>query len=225
MLDRLHGSKYFSKLDMTDGFWQILLDEESKEYTGFATTSKFWQWKVLPMGAMNSPSAFQRAMDQVLGELKWKSVMCYVDDLIIFSRTIEEHIRHIEEVLKKLANAGIYAKLSKCQFGLEEIKFLGHIVSKDGIKADPEKVKAVKELPIPKDEKAVSRFLGMAGYYRKYIKNFSARTLNMRQLTRKDVKFTWSEECQKEFEDIKKALIASPVMAYPDFSKKIHSKY
>lgn len=88
MLDRLHGAKYFSKLDMTDGF-------------GFATTSKFWQWRVLPMGAMNSPSAFQRAMDLVLGSLKWQSVMCYVDDLIIFSRTIEEHIQHIEEVLSQ----------------------------------------------------------------------------------------------------------------------------
>lgn len=98
MLDRLHGAKYFSKLDMTDGL-------------GFATTSKFWQWRVLPMGAMNSPSAFQRAMDQVLGDLKWKSVMCYVDDLIIFSKTIEEHMQHIEEVLRKLADAGIYSKL------------------------------------------------------------------------------------------------------------------
>jgi hypothetical protein len=220
MLDRLHGAKYFSKLDMTDGFWQILLDEESKEYTGFATTSKFWQWKVLPMGAMNSPSAFQRAMDQVLGELKWKSVMCYVDDLIIFSKTIEEHTKHIEEVLKKLAQAGIYAKLAKCQFGVEEIKFLGHIVSKDGIKADTDKVKAVRELPVPKDEKAISRFLGMAGFYRKYIQNFSARTLKMRNLTRQDVNYEWTEECQKEFEDIKKALSSSPVMAYPDFSKK-----
>lgn len=101
MLDRLHGAKYFSKLDMTDGFWQIRLNEESKEYTGFATTSKFWQWRVLPMGAMNSPSAFQRAMDLVLGSLKWQSVMCYVDDLIIFSRTIEEHIQHMEEVLSQ----------------------------------------------------------------------------------------------------------------------------
>jgi hypothetical protein len=220
MLDRLNGSKYFSKLDMTDGFWQILLDEESKEYTGFATTSKFWQWKVLPMGAMNSPSAFQRAMDQVLGELKWKSVMCYVDDLIIFSKTIEEHLVHIEEVLNKLKEAGVYSKLGKCQFGVKEIKFLGHVVSSEGIKADSDKVKAIQGLPTPKDEKAMSRFLGMAGFYRKYIKNFSARTINMRNLTRNEVQYVWNKECEKEFKDIKGALSSSPVMAYPNFKKK-----
>ncbi len=220
MLDNLNGAKYFSKLDMTDGFWQIGLDEESRELTGFATRSQFWRWKVLPMGIMNSPSAFQRAMDQVLGELKWKIVMCYVDDLIIYSNTLEEHLEHIEAVLKKLQEANIYVKLAKCQFGVEEIKFLGHIVGKEGMKPDPEKTKAVKNMDIPKDEKAVSRFLGMAGFYRKYVKNFSARTTHLRELTRKDTKFVWTKECEDEMNDIKDALTKGPVMVYPDWNKK-----
>jgi hypothetical protein len=220
MLDNLSGAKYFSKLDMTDGFWQIGLDEKSREWTGFATRSRFWRWKVFPMGIMNSPSAFQRAMDKVLGELKWKCVMCYVDDLIIYSETLEEHVRHIRQVLERLAKAGIYAKLAKCQFGVEELKFLGHIVGKEGMKPDPEKTTAVEKMPVPKDAKGVSRFLGMAGFYRKYIRNFSSRTINLRELTRKEKIFEWKEECQKEFEDIKKALTSSPVMTYPNFGKK-----
>lgn len=220
MLDNLHGAKYFSKLDMTDGFWQIGLDERSREWTGFATRSKFWRWKVLPMGIMNSPSAFQRAMDQVLGELKWKCVMCYVDDLIIFSETLEDHLKHIRQVLQKLKDFGICAKLSKCQFGVEELKFLGHIVGKKGMHPDPEKTRAVQQMVPPKDAKAVSRFLGMAGFYRKYIQNFAARTGNLRELMKKDKEYIWSKGCQKEFEDIKEALTSGPVMVYPDYDKK-----
>lgn len=133
---------------------------------------------------------------------------------------MEEHIQHIEMVLEKLQDANFYVKLGKCQFGVEEIKFLGHIVGKDGMRPDPEKVKAVKEMSIPKDEKAVSRFLGMAGFYRKYVKNFSARTSNLRELMKKDKKFEWTKECEKEFNDIKNALCKRPVMAYPDWKKK-----
>lgn len=220
MLDNLSGAKYFSKLDMTDGFWQIGLDEKSREWTGFATRSKFWRWKVLPMGIMNSPSAFQRAMDQVLGALKWKCVMCYVDDLIIYSNTLEEHVEHIRQVLEKLSTFGVFVKLAKCQFGVEELKFLGHIVGKDGMRPDPEKTRAVNEMPRPSDDKAVSRFLGMAGFYRKYIQNFASRTVNLRKLMKKDQEFKWDDDCEKELKDIKKALTSHPVMAYPDFSKK-----
>lgn len=219
MLDNLHGARYFSKLDMTDGFWQVGLDEKSREWTGLATRSKFWRWKVLPQGIMNSASAFQRVMDRVLGELKWKCVMYYIDDLIIYSKTIEEH-EHIRLVLQKLKEYGICAKLGKCQFGVEELNFLGHIVSKDVMRPDPAKTRAVEQMPIPKDSKAVSRFLGMAGFNRKYIQNFAARTVNLRELLKKDAKFEWTDECQKEFDDMKKALTSGPVMAYPDYNKK-----
>ncbi len=220
ILDSLHGAKYFSKLDMTDGFWQIRLDEESKEFTGFATRSKFWKWRVLPMGMKNSSGAFQRKMDKVLGNLKWKSVMCYIDDLIIYSKTFEEHLQHIQEVMERLEEAGMYIKLSKCAFGMESIDFLGHTISKEGVQADPKKIKAVSNMPAPKDGNGIRRFLGMASFYRRYIKNFAARTDKLRELTHKNTIFSWTKEHQEEFEDIKSALVSNPVMAFPDWNKK-----
>lgn len=146
--------------------------------------------------------------------------MCYVDDLIIYSNTLEEHVEHIRQVLEKLSTFGVFVKLAKCQFGVEELKFLGHIVGKDGMRPDPEKTRAVNEMPRPSDDKAVSRFLGMAGFYRKYIQNFASRTVNLRKLMKKDQEFKWDDDCEKELNDIKKALTSHPVMAYPDFSKK-----
>jgi hypothetical protein len=220
ILDNLHGAKYFSKLDMTDGFWQIALAEDSRDYTGFVTRSKFWRWKVLPMGLKSSPSVFQRKMDCILGEIKWKFVMCYLDDLIIYSKTFEEHMDHIKQVLEKLELAGMFVKLSKCAFGMESIDFLGHIVTKEGIKPDPKKTKAIAGMTAPTDAHGVRRFLGMASFYRRYIKDFAARTEGMRNLIHKDTIFKWTLNHDKEFEDIKKELISNPVMAYPNFREK-----
>ena len=159
-------------------------------------------------------------MDKVLGDLKWKCVMAYIDDFIIYSKTFEEHLNHLEAVFKKLQEFGIFAKITKCRFGLPDLEFLGHVVSKDGVKADPKKISAVRELPTPTDVEAVRRFLGMAGFYRKYVKDFSARTEELRNLTKKSVEFKWTKECESEFNDIKNALVSSPVMAYPDFDKE-----
>lgn len=219
ILDQLHGARYFSKLDMTDGFWQIKLDEVSKDVTGFATRSQFYRWRVLPMGLKTSPGVFQSSMDRILGELKWRCVMCYVDDLIIFSKTFEEHLKHISEVLTRLENAGMYIKMSKCAFGVESIEFLGHIVTREGIQADPKKTKALSDMPPPSDAHGVRRFLGLAGFYRRYVKDFAARTVNLRALTEKGAEFKWTKEHADEFEDIKKALTSNPVMAYPDFER------
>ena len=146
--------------------------------------------------------------------------MVFIDDIIIYSKTFKEHLKHIEEVLSRLASQGLYAKLSKCQFLMEEIEFLGHVVSKDGIKADPKKVIAIKKLPAPEDADQLRRFLGMSGYYRKFIRNFSKRTANIRELIKDGVVFDWNEQCQNEYQDIINELAKEPVMAFPDLSRK-----
>ncbi len=145
ILDKLKGAKYFSKIDLTEGFYQVSLNERSAEMTGFATRSRYWRWRVLPMGLKVSPGKFQRRMDKVFGSLKWNGVMGYIDDFIIYSNTFEEHMELLKRVFEKLKDHGIFAKISKCQFGLEEIEFLGHVVSKEGMKANGKKVKAIRD--------------------------------------------------------------------------------
>ncbi|HRP36576.1 MAG TPA: reverse transcriptase domain-containing protein [Candidatus Dojkabacteria bacterium] len=221
MFNYLAGAKFFSKIDLVDGFWHIKLAEEDKEKTAFEVPKRgLWQWRVLPMGLSNSPATFQRAMEEALGELRYKSCMVFIDDIIIYSKSFQEHLQHLEEVLCKLASKGLYAKLSKCQFLVEEIEFLGHVVTKDGIKADPKKIEAISKMQAPEDADQVRRFLGMAGYYRKFIKNFSLRTVNIRELIKDRVVFVWTKECQQEYDDIKAELSKEPVMAFPDLDRK-----
>ena len=215
MMDNLKGVQFVSKLDLVDGFWHIVLVETDREKTGFATKRGFWRWKVLPMGLMNSPGTFQKAMDEILAEYRWKFCLVFIDDILIFSRTFKEHLEHLRLVLAKLREHGLFAKLKKCKFLMSEMLFLGHVISKEGIRPDPSKVEALDK----KDSVAVRRFLGMAGYYRKFIKNFARRTEHLRRLTRKDVTFVWTKQHRMEFNDIKKALVNHPVMAYPDFTK------
>jgi hypothetical protein len=220
MLDRLNGARYFSKLDLVDGFWQVRLDDKSKEITGFANRGGFYQWKVLPMGLVNSPSVFQRNMDVVLGDLLWTCAMMYMDDCIIFSRTFEEHLNHLELVIERFEKANLYVKLSKCEFGMEKIDFLGFEISSEGVHPNQKKIEAIVAMSRPKDVKALHRFLGMSGFYRRYIQNYASRTLNMRELLQIKTKWEWKERHQKEFEDLKQCLTSAPVMAFPDFSKK-----
>jgi hypothetical protein len=219
ILDNLQGAKYFSKIDCTDGFYHIRLDEKSKNYTGFATQTGLWRWKVLPMGLRCSPAIYQRFMDHVLGDSKWKFAMVYIDDIIIYSKTWREHLEHIKIVMGKLQEWGVIIKPNKCEFGVDKIDFLGFVVSKNGVEVNKEKTNAITNLPVPKDKKAVQRFLGMAGFYRRFIKNFSSKTLNLRKQTLENVEFNWNDECHKEFNNIKQELISPEVMAYPNFNK------
>jgi len=146
--------------------------------------------------------------------------MVYIDDIIIFSKTLEEHILHVKEVLTALHKNKFYAKLSKCRFLTEEIEFLGHVITKEGVKTDPRKVDAINAIPIPKSAAEIRRFLGMAGYYRKFIENFSKRTYYLRMRLKKGEEFSWDEKCEEEFKDIKACLSKEPIMAYPDFTKR-----
>jgi len=219
ILDNLKGAKFFTKIDFTDGYFHVMIKGKYRKYFAFATRSGVYQWCRLPQGWMNSGAIFQNRVDRALGDLKWKCCMPYIDDIIIFSKTEEEHMKHIEEVFSRLAKVGFHLKLRKCEFFKEEIEFLGHVINRDGIKPNPEKVKAISEMPPPKTKSNVKSFLGLASYYRRFIKDFAKRTYHIRNLTKEDSRMIWSNDCQKEFEDIKMELMSDRVMAHPDWNK------
>lgn len=219
IIANLHGTKFMSKVDFCDGFWSIPIDEESQELTGFATRSGMWKWKVCPQGYSGSPAIFQKAVFETLGDMAWKSAMPYIDDVIIYSKSFKDHLRHLEELFTKLANAGFYLKLRKCEFLMQEMEYLGHKISINGISPSAEKIQAILKMPVPKNSKGVKRFLGLGSYYRRFIPKFAERTTNMRRLTRSKVKFEWSQECQWEFEDIQMALTSKPIIAFPDWER------
>ena len=214
-LTRLSGSSWFSTMDLASGYWQVAMDEQDAEKTAFITENGLYQFKVLPFGLCNAGATFQRLMQLALSGLSWEMVLVYIDDLIVHSKTFEEHIGHLKEVFEKLRAAGLKMSPKKCDFFRREVTFLGHIVSEQGIKTDPSKITAINEWPQPTTVKDVQAFLGLCGYYRKFIKGFAQIAQPMYPLFKKDVTFVWSDGCQEAFDKLKKSMIESPILAYP----------
>lgn len=214
-------ANYFSNLDLMSGFWQMELDEESQKKAAFITQRGVYEWTRMPFGLTNAPISFQTLMSSVLRDLNWKSVLVYVDDILIFSHTFEDHLMHLKQVFSKLREANLTLQPSKCHFALKQLKFLGHIISRRGVEVDPDKTQAMSDFPRPKSQKQVRSFLGMANYYRRFIKNFSkiATPLNACLKTVGNKKFQWTEECEQAFQTLKSKLLTAPVLAYPDPSK------
>ena len=210
---------YFSSLDLRSGFWQIKMADSSKHKAAFITQEGIFEWKRMPFGLMNAPISFQTVMTHILRGLNFKSCLVYVDDILVFSSSFEEHLKHLDQVFSRLRNANLKLNPSKCDFVKEEIKYLGFVLSTKGVIVDQERVKAVKEYPIPKTEREIRSFLGMANYYRKFIPNYAKLAAPISSLLKKDVKFEWSCVCQTSFDSIKSALISPPVLAYPDTKK------
>lgn len=211
--------RYFSSLDLRSGFWQIKMSEKSKHKAAFITQEGIYEWKRMPFGLMNAPISFQTVMTHVLRGLNFKSCLVYVDDILVFSQTFEEHLIHLEQVFSRLRDANLKLNPEKCDFGRDEIKYLGFILSAEGVVVDKERMKVVKEYPIPKTERDIRSFLRMANYYRKFIPNYSKLASPLSSLLKKDVKFEWSELCQQSFDCIKQALTSTPVLAYPNTEK------
>ncbi len=214
-LDALGGAKWFSTLDLAAGYWQVALDQDAKDKTAFSTPSGLYSWNVLPFGLCNAPSTFERLMERVLAGLRWETLLVYLDDIIIFGRTIPESIERLEEVFTRLRSAGLKLKPGKCNLLQREVTYLGHLVSEEGIRTDPGKTDAVRNWPTPVTVTQVRSFLGLASYYRRFIKSFADIAHPLHRLTEKKAEFKWSIECDKAFNDLKQALISAPVLAYP----------
>lgn len=217
-LEALSGATVFTSLDLAAGYWQIPIAEEDRPKTAFVAQSGLYEYNVLPFGLSNGPATFQRTMDIVLSGLNFDSCLVYIDDIIVFSRDLEKHFERLTAIFQRLRGAGLHLKFSKCSFAQAELEFLGHKISSSGIHVTDDKVRAVKELPVPTNLEEVRRFLGMAGYYRRFIEKFSQKALPLTNLTKKDIRFVWAPDCQTAFERLKSELMSAPILAFPDFT-------
>ncbi|XP_054154595.1 uncharacterized protein LOC128953145 [Oppia nitens] len=212
-LAALEGSKYFTVMDLLSGYWNIHVKVSDRPKTAFITPDGLYQFKVMPFGLTNAPATFQRYMQKVLRNVLYQFVVVYLDDIIIFSNTFDEHLRHVESVLKLIREYDLRLGIEKCEFLCKEVKYLGHIVSSDGIKPDEDKIKSVKAFPIPKKVRDVQSFLGLANYYRVFVQDYAFVAEPLTNLLRKDVKFNWDIKCQKAFDELKNRLITAPILA------------
>ena len=222
-LDSLYGMKFFTTIDLASGYWQIELDEESKEKTAFIIDNELYEFTRMPFGLCNAPATFQRLMNQALRGVIGKKALVYLDDVIIFSKSAEDHERDLQEVFYLLRKAGLRIKLKKCQFFKKSVEYLGHVISDNGIQPDPGKIEKIKNYPTPKSVDEISSFLGLAGYYRRFIPNYGsiAKPLNQKKTKEcKDTPFEWTADDQAAFDKLRTALITPPILAYPDFAKE-----
>ena len=209
LLDMFGCAKYFTTLDLASGYWQVAMAPEDQPKTAFITSYGLYEFKVMPFGLTNAPATFQRLMNKVFREEIGKFVAVYLDDIIIFSVTFEEHIQHLRQIFQQLKKAGLKLGRDKCEFGKTELAFLGHIVSGNGIAPDPSKIEKIKDFPIPKTLTELRGFLGLASYYRRFIQNFSTIAAPLHRLLRKDIPYEWTESQQAGFEYLKNCLITA----------------
>ena len=219
-LDQLGGCRYFTAMDLTSGYWQVDMKDEDAAKTAFITPDGLYEFTAMPFGLCNAPATFQRLMDQVLGNLRYEYALVYLDDVMVHSKTFDEHLVHLEAVLTCLQKANLACKLKKCSFAQESTVYLGHVVSGKGIEPEPSKLEAVKLFAPPKSVKEIRMFLGFVGYYRRFINNFSAKAKPLNELLRKTVDWHWGVEQQDSFETLRDALITAPILQMPDFTKK-----
>jgi hypothetical protein len=218
-LESLGSAKYFTSLDMGNAFWQIPLEEKSRPRTAFVTAGGLWEWTRMPFGLCNATATFQRLMARALSTLVSKYgnlVLCYVDDILIATRTLDEHIDRVSEVFSCLRNAGLKLKAKKCYLFKKEIKFLGRLISDYQMKPDPGNIQKVIDWDPPRNKKELDSFLGIAGYYREFIAGFADMAQPLMCMKSKNVEFHWNEKIQEAFDRLKKALTSKPVLQLPD---------
>ncbi|KAK3085220.1 hypothetical protein FSP39_000156 [Pinctada imbricata] len=233
LLESLSGNRYFSVLDMKSGYHQIEIEDSHKERTAFTVGPLgFYEYNRMPFGLTNAPATYQRVMEECLGDLHLNICFIYLDDLIIVSKTFEEHLDRLQRVFQKLREAGLKLTPKKCHLMMKKVKYVGHVVSEEGIEPDPQKIEKVIEWPTPTSKEEVRQFLGFVGYYRKFVKDFSkiAKPLNSllpatrRKGTKKKKEeamnpFTWNEEQQTAFDALKSQLMKPPILGYPDYKQ------
>ena len=219
LLDQLRGASLFSKIDLASGYHQIPIAENDVMKTAFNTRYGQFEFVVMPFGLTNAPAVFMRLMNEVFHDYLDKFVIVFIDDILIYSRSEEEHKEHLRMVLERLRDRKLFAKLSKCRFWKREIGFLGHRVSKEGVSVDPEKIEVIQKWPCPTSVTEIRSFLGLAGYYQKFVQAFSSIAKPLTRLTGKEVPFLWDEHTERAFNKLKEALTTAPVLALPQPGK------
>nr|AAN04995.1 retrotransposon protein, putative, Ty3-gypsy sub-class [Oryza sativa Japonica Group] len=225
LFDQLKGATVFSKIDLRSGYHQLRIREEDIPKTAFITRYGLFECTVMSFGLTNAPAFFMNLMNKVFMEFLDKFVVVFIDDILIYSKSEEEHEQHLRLVLEKLKEHQLYAKFSKCDFWLKEVQFLGHIVNAQGVAVDPANVESVTKWTPPRTVTQVRSFLGLAGYYRRFIENFSKIAKPMTQLLKKEEKFIWSAECNRSFEELKRRLVSAPVLILPDQTKDFQRRW
>lgn len=219
-LDKLRGARYLSTIDLKDGYWQIPLAPESRPITAFTVPGRgLMQFRVMPFGLHSAPATFQRLLDTILGPALEPHVFVYLDDIIVVSPTLKSHLQHLGEVFRRLRESKLRINPDKCRFGVNELKYLGHVVTREGVHTDPAKIEAVARIPAPRNIREIRQFVGMLSWYRRFIPRFSERARPLTCLTGKRAKWKWAQEEEDAFLDLKKALTTTPVLACPDFAE------
>ncbi|KAL0549406.1 hypothetical protein IC582_013888 [Cucumis melo] len=218
LFDQLQGATVFSKIDLRSGYHQLRIKNEDVPKTAFRSRYGHYEFIVMSFGLTNAPAVFMDLMNRVFREFLDTFVIVFIDDILIYSKTEAEHEEHLRMVLQTLRDNKLYAKFSKCEFWLKQVSFLGHVVSKDGVSVDPAKIEAVTGWTRPSTVSEVRSFLGLAGYYRRFVENFSRIATPLTQLTRKGAPFVWSKACEDSFQTLKQKLVTAPVLTVPDGS-------
>ena len=214
-LDAMAGSVMFSTLDMTSGYHQIPIKEEDIPKTAFVTRQGLYEFTTMPFGLTNAPATFQRVMEIACRGLQWSRCLIYLDDVLIFGRTPAEHATRLKLVLERIRKAGLKLKPEKCELFQTEVRFLGHIVSGDGVQPDPMNTSKIRDWPVPGSVTEVRQFLGLCSYYRKFVKNFSIIAKPLSDLTCKESGLVWNSRCQEAFDELKAKLLGSEITAFP----------
>ncbi|GJR14227.1 putative reverse transcriptase domain-containing protein [Tanacetum coccineum] len=219
LLDQLQGSRVYSKIDLRSGYHQLRVREEDVPKTAFRTHYGHYEFQVMPFGLTNAPAVFMDLMNRVCKPYLDRFVIVFIDDILIYSKSRKEHEGHLKLILKLLKEEELYAKFSKCEFWLSKVQFLGHVIDSEGIHVDPAKIESIKDWASPKTPTEIRQFLGLAGYYRRFIEGFSKIARPMTKLTQKSVKFDWGEKAEAAFQLLKQKLCSALILALPEGSE------
>lgn len=218
ILDQLGKAKYFSCLDMASGYHQISLKPEDKQKTAFSTDKGHFEFNRMCFGLKGAPATFQRLMNRILVGLNGIKSFVYLDDIIVIGTTLKDHEQNIRQIFERIKKHGLQLQPTKCEFLRREVNYLGHVITEKGVKPDPKKIQCVVDYPTPTNPKEVKSFLGLVGYYRKFIKDFSKKAKPLTNLLKQNQQFIWSDMCQDSFSYSKNILINEPLLQYPDFN-------